>query len=525
MLSLFVALAGIVLVLYIYGRFNDQGLSQLPSEVRAFAPNRFTPHVVRETAEKLSGSPIIVKEVLPAKTGRRYIVVGGAGFLGGWIILQLLQRGENPKKIRILDIRPPTRRDLLTGLAAHVPFLQVDISNAKAVHDAFRAPWPDCDPSESTPEITVFHTAASIRFYERHLALLPRSSKVNHEGTLNVINAARSIGVTVLMYTSSGSISVRRSRFWLWPWESQPKYFAQIINDDDNLIPKHHDHFFSNYAASKVLGERAVRAADRTRSGENLTLRTGCIRPGNGVFGPGGDLICGAYLIRKHNPTWVGNVMQSFVYVENCALAHLCYEARLLETARGGPNPDLGGQAFTITDPGPPVTFNDVYVALTTLDPETTFTHMSPTVMLFISQIIEVLCLSRAFLSMSSSPVRRALAHFVPNLGGDVINLQPPLFALASVHLIFDDSRARLPPEKGGLGYNGPFTTLEGICRTAEEHFKADGNGEERSYTGGVSFGFRKVPKKMSKMEKTVSERLHVEAVDVLRLADTRMTS
>jgi hypothetical protein len=214
--------------------------------------------------------------------------------------------------------------------------------------------------------------------------------------------------------------------------------------------------------------------------------------------------------------------MQSFVYVENCALAHLCYEARLLETARGGSNPDLGGQAFTITDTGPPVTYSDVYVGLTTLAPETTFTEMSPTLMLFISQIIEVLYLSRTFLSMSLSPVRRALAHFIPDIVGDTVNLQPSLFALASVHLIFDDSRARLPPEKGGLGYHGPFTTLEGLCRTAEEHFKAGEKGEERSHSGGVSLGFlrlRKTPKEMtqmSKMEKRVGERLHVEVVDVL---------
>jgi hypothetical protein len=214
--------------------------------------------------------------------------------------------------------------------------------------------------------------------------------------------------------------------------------------------------------------------------------------------------------------------MQSFVYVENCALAHLCYEARLLETARGGSNPDLGGQAFTITDTGPPITYSDIYTGLTTLAPETTFTEMSPTFMLFISQIIEALYLSRAFLSMSSSPVQRALAHFIPNIVGDTVNLQPSLFALASVHLIFDDSRARLPPEKGGLGYNGPFTTLEGLCRTVEEHLKAGENGEERSYSGGVSFNFfrfRKSPKEkiqMSKMEKRVSERLHVEAVDML---------
>ncbi|KAG1766216.1 hypothetical protein EV702DRAFT_1050750 [Suillus placidus] len=130
--------------------------------------------------------------VLPPKTGRRYIVVG-AGFLGGWITIQLLQRGEDPKKIRILDIHRPTRSDLRTGLAAQVAFFQVDICNAKAVDDAFQAPWPDCDPSETAPEVTVFHTAANIRFYERHLALFPRSSEVNYEGTLVDLNLVASL--------------------------------------------------------------------------------------------------------------------------------------------------------------------------------------------------------------------------------------------------------------------------------------------------------------------------------------------
>jgi hypothetical protein len=76
MLSLLSVLAGITLLIYLYVRSNDQGLSQLPSEAMAFSPKRFTPHVVRETAEKLSNSPKIVKDILPTKTGRRYIVVG-----------------------------------------------------------------------------------------------------------------------------------------------------------------------------------------------------------------------------------------------------------------------------------------------------------------------------------------------------------------------------------------------------------------------------------------------------------------
>lgn len=76
MLSLLSVLAGIMLLIYLYVCSNDQGLSQLSSEATAFTPKRFTPHVVRETAERLSSSPKIVKDILPTKTGRRYIIVG-----------------------------------------------------------------------------------------------------------------------------------------------------------------------------------------------------------------------------------------------------------------------------------------------------------------------------------------------------------------------------------------------------------------------------------------------------------------
>lgn len=167
-------------------------------------------------------------------------------------------------------------------------FLEVDISDARAVDTAFHASWPFISSASchAEPEITIFHTAANIRFYERHPALIPRSAKVNIDGTQNIINAALSIGATILVQTSSGSVAVRSNCFWLWPWEKEPKYFVQVLNDDDNLLPKRHEDFFSNYAATKIIGERLVRKASGSPSGEGI-LRTGCIRPGNGIFGPG----------------------------------------------------------------------------------------------------------------------------------------------------------------------------------------------------------------------------------------------
>ena len=371
------------------------------------------------------------------------------------------------------------------------------MSNAEQVQAAFSAPWPPsyddddehCDRPEDTSavaaEITVFHTAANIRYYERDHRLLHLSDKVNVEGTRNVLAATHATGASILIYTSSGSVSVRRTRLWLWPWEQRPKFIVQTFEDDDDR----RDEMFSNYAASKLKAERLVRADDRSpsRSGrvgsqQQQQLRTGCLRPGNGIYGPGGDIMCGAYLVRQVNPSWAQNVLQNLIYVENASLAHLCYERRLIDKARGSPNPDIGGQAFCVVDDGPPVTYGDVYTVLTTLtDGRTVFPQLSATTMLMLAHVFEGLHVARSLMLSSSSPVLRHLGRLVPAPTGDLINLQPSLFSLTMPHLIWDDSRARASPENGGLGYEPRWTTLSGLCKLVEEHKRTEGSFEARS--------------------------------------------
>ena len=421
----------------------------------------------------------------PSHVHRSHEQYSQAGFLGGWIVLHLLQRGEDPRRIRVLDIRPPARRDLQEGRAREVDFIQLDITNRDAVFAAFRKPWPRTASNPKgapDPELTVFHTAATIRFYEHHPKLLYLSESVNVHGTQNILDAARAVGVCTLVYTSSGSVGVRRSRFWLLPWQKEPKYFVQAFNDTTNL-PNNHDQFFSNYAVSKLTAERRVRAADRSTSGDSV-LRTGCIRPGNGVFGPGGDLLAGAYMIKKYNPTWIENTMQSFVYVENCSLAHLLYEQRLIETQNGGANPDIGGDAFCVADSGPPPTFGDVHRALNVLSKgKVTFLNLSPTTMLSIAHLVGWYYLSRRFLTQSSLAI---LTRIMPAVYGDIVFLQPSMFALTNVHLYFDDSRARLPPEKGGLGYTNTCTTLQGVCQVVIDYDRSGGKGTARTIAGHI---------------------------------------
>ncbi|GJE86581.1 NAD(P)-binding protein [Phanerochaete sordida] len=482
------ALLALPLLLVLYVKLNDAKLERLPPEAAHISPERWTKEQIKSCYAGLKDGPVSILEgQLPPRTGRRYIVVGGAGFLGGWIVLHLLQRGEDPRKIRVLDIRPPLRQDLLEGLAQEVDFVQVDITDRDAVLEAFRQPWPNAAsdvPNTPEPDLTVFHTAATIRFYERHSHLLYLSENVNVHGTQNIIDAARDVGASAMVYTSSGSVGVRRSCFWLLPWQKEPKYFTQVINDDDSNLPKQHDQFFSNYAVSKLTAERRVRKADRSESSNGKVLRTGCIRPGNGVYGPGGDLLAGAYMIKKFNPTWIGAIMQSFSYVENCSLAHLLYEQRLIELENGSKNPDIGGEAFCIADPGPPPTYSDIHTALEVLsDGEVKFQNLSPTSMLAIAHLVEWYYLTRRFLVKSSFAF---LGNLLPQIIGDVVFLQPSMFALTNVHLYFDDSRARAPPEKGGLGYTSPCRTLEGVCQVVIDHYRNGGKGTARIIAGHI---------------------------------------
>ncbi|KAH9926777.1 NAD(P)-binding protein [Fomitopsis serialis] len=512
---------GGLLLLVLYIRLNDAKLGRIPPEAAVLSPKRWTPEEVRRTVDELAASPAsLLNEKLPPKTGRRYIITGGAGFLGGWIVLHLLARGEDPRRIRVLDIRRPIRKDLLEGAATEVDFVQADVSDAKAVQAAFEKPWPPAQsdvPGEPQPEITVFHTAATIRFFERHPELLHLSERVNVLGTQNVLDAARRVGASSFVYTSSGSISVHSSRFFLWPWEKEPRYFTQVANDDDAIIPKRHEDFFSNYAVSKYNAERVVRAADKSPSGKGV-LRTGCIRPGNGIYGPGGDLLVGVYLVKRTNPTWIPNIIQSFIYVENCSLAHLCYEARLIELQNGGTNPDVGGQAFCVADAGPPATYGDVYDALTQLTNGTcVFPKLSCSTMLGIAHLVERYSLFRHFLAQS--PLA-ALTKLIPRVSGDITFLQPSMFALTGIHLIFDDSRARSPPEKGGLGYEGRITTLEGVCKVTLEHQKDNGKGWERVVAGhkeeGHGFGLARAEKGVEEVIEKVANGVGVDPKKVL---------
>lgn len=71
--------AATLLVLYLL--LVNRSLTSTPEKVQSISPTRFDQVTIKRNYERLLENPISVD--LPPRTGRRYIVVGGAGFLSG----------------------------------------------------------------------------------------------------------------------------------------------------------------------------------------------------------------------------------------------------------------------------------------------------------------------------------------------------------------------------------------------------------------------------------------------------------
>ena len=100
---------GLLSLLVVYLWHVNRGISGSPPDASKLPNKRWTPDEVRAAYEKTRASPTNVSEHLPPKLGRRYIVVGGSGLVGGSIVQHLLMRGEDPEAIRVLDLREPAQ--------------------------------------------------------------------------------------------------------------------------------------------------------------------------------------------------------------------------------------------------------------------------------------------------------------------------------------------------------------------------------------------------------------------------------
>jgi UDP-glucose 4-epimerase len=166
-----------------------------------------------------------------------YLVTGGAGFIGSHIVHKLVSMGE---KVRVLDNLSFGNKTNLNGVEAKIDFISGDLLDAAVVARAMKG-----------IEV-VFHQAAlrSVPLSVNNPTLVNR---VNVEGTLNVLTAARDAGVKRVVYASSSSVYGKGAML--------PK------SEHDTPGP------ISPYAVSKLAGEHYAKVFTDLYGLETVGLR------------------------------------------------------------------------------------------------------------------------------------------------------------------------------------------------------------------------------------------------------------
>lgn len=172
--------------------------------------------------------------------------------------------------------------------------------------------------------------------------------------------------------------------------------------------------------------------------------------------------------------------MQSFVHGANAAIAHLLFEAVLISPKSS--SSAQAGRPFTVTDPNPPITYGDLYCALSVLAATGFRTVRLPPVLLLLpSYVVEWYTLLQARF--------RIVRLFLPRLSGDIRHLKPALFSITT-HLVATNEAASRPVEQGGLGYRGVLTSLQGMVQEVvdwnREHM--DNTKPRKTYKTSVAF-------------------------------------
>lgn len=167
----------------------------------------------------------------------RYLVTGGAGFIGSNIVEELLKKGEF---VRVLDNFSTGRRSNLENFKNDIDLIEGDIRSYHVVQKA-------CQGIDF-----VLHQAA--------LPSVPRSifdpitsNEVNVNGTLNILHAAKECKVTRVIYASSSSV-----------YGDNPK-----SPKSEDFIPNPK----SPYAVSKLTGEYYCRVFYQIYGLETVSLR------------------------------------------------------------------------------------------------------------------------------------------------------------------------------------------------------------------------------------------------------------
>lgn len=234
-------------------------------------------------------------------TGKRFLVIGGAGFIGSHLVDLLTQ--EDVAEIRIFDNFTRGSEGNLEE-ALRDPRVTIFELGGELMHrDILKAAMQDVDG--------VFHLAA---LWLLHCFDFPRSAfEVNIAGTFNVLEAMLETGVKRLVFSSSASV------------------YGDAVQEP---MTEHHPYNNTNfYGATKIAGEHMCRALWHRYKDDPKGFDYTGLRYMN-VYGPRQDYQ-GTYIavimkildrLDKGLPPQVygdGSQSYDFVYVKDCALANL----------------------------------------------------------------------------------------------------------------------------------------------------------------------------------------------------------
>ena len=225
----------------------------------------------------------------------RALVTGGSGFIGSNLVDALVERGD---EVTVVDDLSTGRRENLDhALTRGAELAELDIRDAEGVREQVAG---------SQPEV-VFHLAAQIDV-RRSAADPALDARINVEGTINVLEAARAAGVRRVVNTSTGG----------------------AIYGEGRVIPAPEDHPVAPeapYGLSKFCAENYCDLFTRFHGLSTVSLRYG------NVYGPRQDplgeagviaIFCGKVL-EGGRPTVFGDGLQTrdYIYVGDVVNANL----------------------------------------------------------------------------------------------------------------------------------------------------------------------------------------------------------
>ena len=222
----------------------------------------------------------------------RYMVTGGAGFIGSHTVDELVRRGHD---VTVVDDLSTGKVENLTHAISKIKFIQESVANLEVLQRACRD--LDC----------IIHLAAQTSVPRSVMDPL-ETNLINVNGTLNVLVAAREARVKRVVFACTCAVHGTNS--------------ALPISESAGLAP------ISPYGVSKQVGEAYGRVFQNLYGLEFISLRY------FNVFGPRQDpgspysgvlSVFNESLLKGATPTVYGDGEQSrdFVYVDNVVHANL----------------------------------------------------------------------------------------------------------------------------------------------------------------------------------------------------------